>query len=100
MSVKSATWSAIFAFLTALFCTSQTEQGTITGVVTDSSGALVEGAKVTAVNTETQVSAFSQTNNQGNYTFPFLSHGSYSVTVEKSGFSLNRVDGVSLRVGL
>src|SRR4051812_11364194 len=89
MSIKPVAWSAIFVFFASSFCLSQTEQGTITGVVTDSSGALVEGAKVTAVNTETQVSAFSQTNNQGNYTFPFLSHGSYSVTVEKSGFSLN-----------
>jgi hypothetical protein len=99
MSLKSAALSAALVFF-ASFCFAQTEQGTITGVVTDPSGALVEGAKVTVVNTDTQVSAVSQTNTQGNYTFPFLPHGNYSVTVEKSGFSLNRVDGVSLRVGL
>lgn len=100
MPFKSVLSSAVFVCVATSFCFAQTEQGTITGVVTDPSGAVVEGAKVTVVNTDTQVSGVSQTNGQGNYTFPFLPHGTYSVSIEKPGFSLNRVDGVSLRVGL
>ncbi|HMJ61187.1 MAG TPA: TonB-dependent receptor, partial [Bryobacteraceae bacterium] len=102
MSNKLAATSAavLFAVAGAFVCSGQVEQGTITGIVTDQSGALVAGAKVTVTNLDTQVTRSSETNNQGNYTFPFLPHGSYSVTAEKAGFSVARVTGITLRVGL
>ena len=88
------------AIANALVCPAQVEQGAITGVVTDQSGASVAGAKVTVTNLDTQVMASALTNNQGNYEFPFLPHGNYSVVAEKAGFSPERVTGISLRVGL
>jgi Carboxypeptidase regulatory-like domain len=101
MSHKLASTFAAAAFFAAFasLCFAQTEQGTITGLVTDQSGATVGGAKVTVINNDTQTTAVADTNNQGNYSFPFLAHGNYSVTAEKAGFSLERVTGISLRVG-
>ncbi len=78
----------------------QVEQGSITGVVTDESGAAVAEAKVTVTNLNTKISAIVTTNGQGNYTIPFLAHGEYSVAAEKPGFALERVTGIALRVGL
>src|SRR5437763_8666633 len=102
MSKKTALRFATFALaiVNALVCPAQVEQGAITGLVTDQSGASVAGTKVSVTNLDTQVTISTITNSQGNYTFPFLSHGNYSVAAEKAGFSQERVTGVSLRVGL
>jgi hypothetical protein len=101
MPRKSATTFATAVLFAALasVCFAQTEQGTITGLVTDQSGASVPGAKVTVTNDDTQTTSSAETNNQGNYIFPFLAHGNYSITAEKTGFSLERVTGIALRVG-
>jgi Carboxypeptidase regulatory-like domain len=96
--IRYATFA--LAIMNALVCPAQVEQGNITGVVTDQSGASVAGAKVTVTNLDTQVTAATSTNSQGNYEFPFLPHGNYSVVAEKAGFSPERVTGISLRVGL
>jgi hypothetical protein len=56
------------------------------GTVTDSSGKLIPGAKVTATETGTLDKYTTTTNGQGNYTFEFVKVGVYSVTVELSGF--------------
>src|SRR5213592_2131249 len=51
----------------------QTDRGTITGTVTDPSGAVIVGAIVTATNTATRVSAETTTTTSGKYTIPALS---------------------------
>ena len=64
-------------------------QGTasrVTGVVLDQSGAAVEGATVTLTNDATNVSFTQQTTSTGTYAFDSVQVGTYSVTVEKSGF--------------
>jgi hypothetical protein len=61
-------------------------QGTITGVVSDPSGAVVPNASVTATNTATNVSRKTVTNNEGLYSFPSLVPGPYEVRVEIGGF--------------
>ena len=86
-------------FVTAI-ATAQVEQGSITGVVIDESGAAVAGAKVTVTNLSTRVRSVLDTNSQGNYSVPFLAHGEYSVSAEKPGFALERITGINLRVGL
>ncbi len=91
---------AATVFATAFVCVAQVEQGTITGVVTDQSGAAVAGAKVTVTNANTQATTSTETNGQGNYTFPFLQNGRYQIEAEKAGFSLERVTGIALQVGL
>jgi hypothetical protein len=58
----------------------------ISGTVTDPSGAAVEGATVTATNVGTQVAAEQTTNGQGFYSFQSLPLGKYTIEVRKFGF--------------
>src|SRR6185295_5263962 len=60
--------------------------GSISGVVTDSSGAVVEGAQVTITNQGNNSARVATTNSSGFYSVPNLVPGQYSITVEKSGF--------------
>lgn len=78
----------------------QTEQGNITGVVTDQTGAPVPKAKVAATNTNTQVVATTQTTTDGNYRIPYLPPGPYTVSAESPGFSPTRVTNINLPVGV
>src|SRR5271156_650691 len=78
--------SGIVIALAALFCApgllAQTVTGTITGNVTDASGAVVSGAKVVAHNTNTSVDSTVTTNAVGLYRIQFLPIGRYEVTVD------------------
>ena len=75
---------AVFAL--ALSLQAQEARGTLLGRVTDPSGAIVAGAKVEAANVETGVRFTSTTNRSGDYIFPLLVPGSYTITVENPGF--------------
>jgi hypothetical protein len=91
---KARTNAPFYAFLATLAVTlvftpasvAQVVSATLTGTVTDSSGATVPGATVTATETNTGVSRSTQTSAEGVYTLPFLSPGTYRVEVEKAGF--------------
>ena len=58
----------------------------ITGTVTDSSGSLVQSAKVTATNDATAVAKTAITSSAGTYTITDLIPGTYTVKVENAGF--------------
>lgn len=64
----------------------QTITGSITGTVTDSSGAIAPKVKVTATNIATSVSTTGETNSSGVYNLLFLPIGNYTVTAELQGF--------------
>ena len=64
----------------------QAVNATLLGTVTDSSGGAVVGAKVTIMETNTGISRSSATNESGNYVFPDLPPGAYSVTATQLGF--------------
>ena len=83
----------------AVVCEAQVEQGAITGVVTDASGAAVPHAKVTATNLATQTSAAVETTDDGYYKIPYLAAGKYNVAVESPGFAVGRVTEVPVLVG-
>ena len=72
--------------------------GAIVGVVTDPSGAVVPGAKVTATRVETGVSQSTVTTTAGTYTIPSLLVGTYTVTAEVTGFKTGTATGISLDV--
>jgi len=72
--------------------------GTLQGSVTDSSGAVVPNAAVTAANQATGISNRMQTSAQGFYTFPTLAPGEYSVKVEAPGFKTTVSTGNIVRV--
>ena len=64
----------------------QGDRGTITGTVTDPTGAVVPGVKVTAENTETHSVLETVTTSTGNYTLAQVTVGSWNVAVEAAGF--------------
>lgn len=90
----------IFLFLLsgmmALFA--QEGRGTILGTVTDPSGAPVPSARVSIVNSGTNVSTVTQTNGNGYYTSPSLVVGTYEVSVEQQGFDRAVHSGINLQV--
>src|SRR5947208_10212532 len=65
---------------------SQTTFASITGSVTDATGAVVSGATVTATNVETNIKTTAQSNEDGNYTIAQLKEGTYTVRAEAAGF--------------
>src|SRR5262245_45361630 len=78
--------TVLVIWLSADIAGAQTIDGTLRGEVTDPSGAVVAGAKVTATNTATNVSVETTTSTAGTFNFPNLLPGTYTVTVEASGF--------------
>ncbi|HKW35157.1 MAG TPA: carboxypeptidase regulatory-like domain-containing protein [Candidatus Acidoferrum sp.] len=76
----------------------QAVNATLLGTVTDSSGAAVGDVKVTIKETNTGISRASQTNESGNYVFPDLPPGTYTVIAELSGFKRASRAGVDVIV--
>ncbi len=76
----------------------QTTSTSIVGTVTDPSGAAVAGAKVVATQTRTGVKREDMTTSTGDYNFPLLDIGEYSVTVEASGFKSATRAGLPLQI--
>jgi len=73
--------------------------GTITGTVTDPTGAVVPNATVKVTNVDTNVTAASKTNGEGVYVANNLIVGNYRVEAESSGFKKSVVDNIVLQVG-
>jgi hypothetical protein len=90
-------WLALIFLANSLPVFGQTF-GEITGQVTDSSGASISGALVTIVNTETNGTRTSTSNEAGVYAFPSLAPGSYDIRVEKSGFKTDTAKHVGVQV--
>lgn len=72
--------------LCAATASAQEVRASITGLVTDSSGAALANATVRVVNVANQVAVTAVTNATGNYVTPFLTPGSYEMSVEATGF--------------
>jgi outer membrane receptor protein involved in Fe transport len=78
---------------------SQDITGTISGIVTDSTGAAVPGAAVTIFNVrQNREERVALTDSSGNYTAPFLPVGTYNVSVEMKGFKKAMRESVVLNV--
>ncbi len=69
---------------------------TISGTVTDATGAVIPQASVTVQNEETNVRTTTQTNDSGTFVAPGLAVGSYKVTVAKQGFEAFTESGIIL----
>ena len=77
----------------------QTATGSITGRVTDSSGAIVVGASVQLTSTERGTVSTTTSNDAGLYLFPTVQPGQYSVSVQKEGFKQAEVVKLTVNVG-
>ncbi len=64
----------------------QGERGTLNGIVTDATGAVVPNATVTAVNVQTNIESKATTTDAGVYRLPYLPPGNYKLTVGAQGF--------------
>ena len=74
-------------------------QSRLNGTVTDTSGAVIPGAPVTATNVETGVAQTAETNESGGFIFPYLTPGSYSLKVEYAGFKTYSQSGITIETG-
>ena len=95
---RSSLAAFFLALAAAISVQSQTVRGTILGTVTDSSGAVVRGARVTALQTATGLTRTEVTNDAGEYSIPQLPVGPYTVTVEHPGFKKSESTAIELRV--
>jgi hypothetical protein len=78
--------------------TAQAGRGGISGLVSDPSGAMVRGAKITVQNNATGVVLSAVTNAAGQYTFVSLTPGTYTVTASQKGFDTDVHNDVSITV--
>ena len=102
------------AFVLAIFglvavCDAQTFRGSITGRVADQTGAVLPGVTVTVTNDATAASRTTTTSGSGDFSFPDLPLGAYTVEATLPGFqtlraqvevSVSRVSSLDLKMGL
>src|SRR3989442_2869956 len=90
---NSTTRCALFIFLVLVTTVSlaQTSTSEISGTVRDSSGAVIPNAGVMLTNEATGITYNQSTTNAGFYNFPALPVGSYTITVQASGFKTARL---------
>ncbi len=89
---------AVFAVLAYLPLAAQEFRATLSGRITDPSGAAVGGAKIEARMLATSAIATSMSAEDGSYQLSFLTPGAYVITVEKTGFRKSVREGVNLQV--
>ena len=73
--------------------------GTISGTVSDSTGAKIVDAAVTATDTTTNFVSKGVTNGSGDYTIPSLTPDVYTITVSAKGFRIETRTGITLTAG-
>ena len=95
---------AVLSFLafamsaTALWAQS-TATGTVAGLVTDPSGAVVPGVAVTLIDSTTGASRITATNDTGRYNLANVSPGIYDITFTKNGFTESKLASQQVEVG-
>ena len=92
-------------FLVALLLTipplhAQVDQGTITGTVTDPSGAAVGGATVSLVDPTTNTVRSTSANDEGQYIFANITPGSYTISATRTGFRATKIIAQDVKVGV
>jgi len=84
--MRSLLSAVIAVVLLGVVAPAQTFRGTILGKVTDTSGAVIAGAKVSVRNTNTGLERTTESSADGSYSVPELPLGTYNVTVTQAGF--------------
>src|SRR6266849_3014062 len=93
------TITSLLAVLLAGLTYGQVVTGTILGRITDTTGAVLQGAAVQIQNTDTGFSRTEQTDKEGQYLSRNLPLGAYTITVTQSGFQTHVRQGIVLTVG-
>ena len=87
--------------LAAILCTTllgQADRGTVTGTITDATGAVVPGVPLTLRNAATNLTYSTPSSENGSYTFLNLPVGIYTLFVEAKGFQRQEVKGIEVQV--
>ena len=90
---------AASALLLGSAARAQVVSATVYGNVADPSGAAVVGATVVVNNELTGLRAVTTSNEQGEFTFASLQEGTYNLSIQATGFKLQRQSGISLAAG-
>jgi outer membrane receptor protein involved in Fe transport len=100
MRRKSLSILSLFVLLAfVLPAVAQTFRGVINGTVTDPSGAAVPGAAISAVEASTNISYKAVSSSAGEFAFPNLPLGTYTLTITSPGFSIAKYDKVQIEAG-
>ena len=91
--------SVFLALPLSAFAQNAISNGSISGQVTDTSGAVVVGATVTARSVAEGVKLTAKTNGTGFYNFSSLTVGAYTISVSQTGFKTTIIDNVIVQVG-
>ncbi len=86
MRLRSFFFYPFLFFLFVYSSAAQSPTGTVSGIVTDPSGAAIAAAEVIVVNDATRVQFLAKSNNEGIYVVPNVPPGNYRVQVSKYGF--------------
>ena len=97
MCLKALVLAALLCFVALSPVHAQEVRASITGVVSDPSGAPIPGAKVTITNVGRNTTVATDTNDSGAYITPLLEPGTYTVTVERSGFKRSQQQNIELQ---
>jgi len=97
-SLQRAAIGLLLVTLAVSISFAQVGTGRLDGGVADITGGVLPGAKVTATNQATQSRTETTTNADGNFVFPSLQPGLYSVSVESKGFRTAVVSGVEINI--
>ena len=78
--------------------TASSQSSSVTGIVTDPSGAVVAGATVTLTNAGTGLQWTTLTTDKGYYSIPLLKTGKYRLAVQAAGFKVSQLPELALEV--
>ena len=94
-------WLIFIAVLVAISSPvrAQVTGATLSGTLSDTTGAILPQGQVTAKNTQTGISTSAQTNSAGLYSIPNLQPGNYEVSFSATGFRTEVRSGIALTVG-
>jgi hypothetical protein len=87
------------ALLFSVPTSAQVQTADVVGTVTDTSGAVLPGARVTITNIGTNLTQTTMTNGTGDYIFNLLQVGTYSLKLEAKGFKVVAIPNVALSAG-
>ena len=90
-------WAAAIVLMAGATAFAQSNQGTITGAISDPAGAVVQGAQIQVKNTDTGVVYNGGTSNTGNYVI-VVPAGTYEIAVNVAGFKRFVQSGVQVVV--
>src|SRR5215471_9600705 len=83
--------ASLLALAATLAYSQATSTSSIAGLVTDEQGAAIAGAEVRIVDTSTGGAQTTLTNDSGRYVLVNIPPATYSISITKSGFAVNRI---------